>query len=339
MSCAFVDKNISDLTAYSDLSRKLGVRTDYVQGGGGNTSVKLDDRLMAIKASGYSLCDVTPSSGYAVLNYEDMSAFYMHANPASLSDAENEGAERTKAAVRSIDGLKEVRPSVEAGFHSILKKYVIHTHSVYANLACCALEGQRLIREALDGSDIPWGFVPYIDPGTKLAFAVFAEIERARREQGDVPRVLFLQNHGVIVHDDCEKACEALHERVNLLLAGRFGLTFADYPEDGRFLAGALAGGRFDDDYLLRRPLFPDQMVYLTGSLGESVHIDYKTGAVVCRQPENTARITMEILTAVVFIITNIEKHGFKVLTMGDAAKRFIAGWESEKYRKSIAGK
>jgi hypothetical protein len=80
-------------------------------------------------------------------------------------------------------------------------------------------------------------------------------------------------------------------------------------------------------------------MVYLTGSLGESVHIDYSTGAVVCDQPEKTARVTLDVLTAVTFIITAIEKHGFTVGTMGEAAKRFIANWESEKYRKSIAGK
>jgi hypothetical protein len=233
----------------------------------------------------------------------------------------------------------ELRPSVEAGFHSILKKYVAHTHSVYANLACCAGEGQQLIGEALEGSDISFGFVPYIDPGAKLTFAILSEMERVQRAEGHLPGVLFLQNHGVIVHDDDPEACIALHERVNLLLAGRFGLSFADYPKDGSFLAKALSSGRFSDDYLLSQPLFPDQMVYLTGSLGESVHIDYSAGEVICDQPEKTARVTMEVLTAVTFIISTIEKHGFTVGTMGEAAKRFIANWESEKYRKSIAGK
>ena len=38
-------------------------------------------------------------------------------------------------------------------------------------------------------------------------------------------------------------------------------------------------------------------------------------------------------------IIENIKKAGYTVSTMGEAAKNFIANWESEKYRKSLAGK
>ena len=338
-SCEFIDKNKSDLLTFSTLSKSLGARADYVQGGGGNTSVKLNDTLMAIKASGYCLGDITPEAGYAVLDHKEITEFYKNTDPNTLTDPEKEGAARTKAAIRRFEGLPELRPSVEAGFHSILKKYVAHTHSVYANLACCANEAEQIIREALAGTDISYGFVPYIDPGAKLTFAILSKMERVRREEGRLPGVLFLQNHGVIVHDDCEKNCEALHERVNALLAKRFELTAEDYPKDDRFLTEVLAGGRFNDDYLLNRPLFPDQMVYLIGSLKETVQIDYETGAVVSSQPEKTARVTMEVLTAVAFIVTTIEKHGFTVSTMGEAARRFIANWESEKYRKSIAGK
>ena len=34
-----------------------------------------------------------------------------------------------------------------------------------------------------------------------------------------------------------------------------------------------------------------------------------------------------------------IRKNGKTLSTMGEAAKKFIANWESEKYRKSLAGK
>ena len=46
------------LGAFADLSNRIGARPDYVQGGGGNTSVKLDGGLMAVKASGFRLSDV-----------------------------------------------------------------------------------------------------------------------------------------------------------------------------------------------------------------------------------------------------------------------------------------
>ena len=44
-------------------------------------------------------------------------------------------------------------------------------------------------------------------------------------------------------------------------------------------------------------------------------------------------------LTAVFFVMEHIRKAGYELSTMGEAAKKFIANWESEKYRKSLAGK
>ena len=41
---------------------------------------------------------------------------------------------------------------------------------------------------------------------------------------------------------------------------------------------------------------------------------------------------------AVLFIQEQIEKKGYTLSTMGEQAKRFIANWESEKYRKSLLG-
>ena len=46
-----------------------------------------------------------------------------------------------------------------------------------------------------------------------------------------------------------------------------------------------------------------------------------------------------ETLTAVTLIMDTIRENGYTVSTMGEAAKRFIANWESEKYRKSLAEK
>ena len=56
------------LERFAAMSAAAGARSDYVQGGGGNTSVKLPGGLMAIKASGYCLSDVTAEGGYAVLD-------------------------------------------------------------------------------------------------------------------------------------------------------------------------------------------------------------------------------------------------------------------------------
>ena len=117
----FIEQNKEKLTAFAALSSTLGARPDYVQGGGGNTSVKLDGGLMAIKASGFCLKDIREDRAYAVLDYKKISAFYAENEPADLADVEKEGAACTKASTMHIDGLDDLRPSVEAGFHSILK--------------------------------------------------------------------------------------------------------------------------------------------------------------------------------------------------------------------------
>ena len=64
-----VKKHQERLEQFSRMSKTSGSRADYVQGGGGNTSVKLDDTLMAIKASGFCLKDIEIDKAYACLLY------------------------------------------------------------------------------------------------------------------------------------------------------------------------------------------------------------------------------------------------------------------------------
>ena len=64
----FFETDEQRMEEFIKLSHIGGSRADYVQGGGGNTSVKLSDGLMAIKASGFCLSDITPNKAYAVLD-------------------------------------------------------------------------------------------------------------------------------------------------------------------------------------------------------------------------------------------------------------------------------
>ena len=88
-------------------------------------------------------------------------------------------------------------------------------------------------------------------------------------------------------------------------------------------------------------------MVFLVGTYfqdkdsieeGEAV-ADTKTGELLMRMSAPKAQALAEALTAVFFIMEHIQKNGYKVLTMSDAARNFIANWESEKYRKSLHDK
>jgi len=347
----FFMENDADLRKFAAMSQSVGRRCDYVQGGGGNTSVKLSDGLMAIKASGYCLKDITERNAYAVLNGKAIKTFFQDHSLSDFADAEKEGAAFVKEQIKVIEGLPQLRPSVEAGFHSLLDRFVIHSHSVYANLAACTDECRDIITKAFDGASYAWGLVPYVDPGVQLSFYIRDEINRVESTCGMKPAVIVMQNHGLIVHSDEEETCLSLHEDANKRLASVFGLDEDVYPKvsiaeekegllhsNTAYVKEQLLSGDYSLNQLLKEPLYPDQLVFFTGTLGESVEIDWGTGAVDYHLPKKTAETMEETLTAVLFIMDHIRQAGYHLATMGDAAKAFIANWESEKYRKGLAG-
>lgn len=338
------------LSAFSRFSGTLGARSDYVQGGGGNTSVKLDDTLMAIKASGFLLSDIRPDHAYAVLDYAALRKWYRGTDPAGLADVEKEGSSQAKALTKHYDFLKPLRPSVEAGFHALLSRFVGHTHSVWANLAACAKDGERWFKEALDGADYDFAVVPYVDPGARLTFSIRDILSKAKADRGKEPEVLLMLNHGLVAHHDDEDRCLAIHEDVNKRVSVRFGLSMDDFPKAGLEKLGAdhyrsatpwlkerLKGDKYSDQLLLDAPLYPDQMVFFKGTLGQTMVIDRATGDVDYRMAEQTAKTMEDTLLAVLFILETLEKRGLHPVSMGSAAQAFISGWESEKYRKGLA--
>ena len=356
----FFERNKTRLDNFTRISTSVGARADYVQGGGGNTSAKLEGGLMAIKASGYCLKDIRPDKAYAVLDYEALRGFYNNTDPATLADVEKAGSEQAKANTKAVEGLAALRPSVEAGFHSILDTYVAHSHSVYANLAACSAELEAIAKDALADADYSWGWVSYVDPGARLTFSIRDEVRRVEAETGRRPAAIFMQNHGLIAHSDDPDMCLRVHTDVNDRIAKAFGIENGSFPKVGvkdigdglfeadcPFLTQQLASGDFSEKCLLESPLYPDQLVFLTGvfSFGEGkpqeslALCNPKTGVVTFNMPAAKAQVIAETLTAVLFICRAIEKKGYTLSTMGEAAKAFIANWESEKYRKSLAGK
>ena len=353
----FFEPDAQRMESFVKLSQIGGSRADYVQGGGGNTSVKLAGGQMAIKASGYCLKDINQNTGYAVLDGSALRKFYREHNPEEFEDCEAAGAQCTKENILQVEGLPTLRPSVEAGFHSILKTYVLHTHSVFANLVACAVGGREIAEKALENAPYSWGWVDYQDPGAKLAFAIRDELDRVEMETGKVPAVIIMQNHGIIVHDDDAVSCLAIHADANVRLAAHFGLAENALP---RVTIDELAGGVYrattpylrnklknctlTQEQLLYEPLYPDQMVFLVGTYfqdkddiheGEAVS-NTGNGELLMRMSPQKAQALTEVLTAVFFVIEHVEGNGYKVSTMSDAARSFIENWESEKYRKSL---
>ncbi|MBR2572427.1 MAG: class II aldolase/adducin family protein [Clostridia bacterium] len=354
---SFVKDHMRELELFSRMSCQIGCRPDYVQGGGGNTSMKTNDGRMAIKASGFKLNDITPSAGYALIDYKPLAEFYLHGDPASFEDVEKAGSDRAKELTLSVPELPSLRPSVEAGFHSILDKYVIHSHSVYSNLAACALECDSVLESALNGVPYIYTSVPYTNPGAKLTFIIRDAIRATEKRRGIKPAVIVMRNHGLIVtHDDIDQVLR-IHEDVNVRLAKHFGIKINDFPlpavaqqPDGSFisatpyLAERLKTGRYTPELFLNNPLYPDQMVFFRGTLletGEALRdgacaIDVKNGTVTYRVRQAQAQVLEETLCAVIFIHETLERAALHIQYMGQDARSFIENWESEKYRKSL---
>src|SRR6185503_12632172 len=106
-----------------------------------------------------------------------------------------------------VDG-KARKPSVEAIFHAYLLtlpgvNFIGHTHPVAVNQILCSKHARTLAKRRTFPDEIVCCgvesvFVPYTDPGLKLAQeiqrAVVAYIKRLSR----APRVILLENHGFI---------------------------------------------------------------------------------------------------------------------------------------------
>lgn len=358
----FWQKNENLMKDFIAMSHGAAARADYIQGGGGNTSVKLPGGLMAIKASGFSMGDISKDNAYAVLDGERIRRFYLETDPATLGDIEGEGSAITKANTLTVEGLPSLRPSVEAGFHAVLDRFVLHSHSVYANLAACSQNGAAIFAEAMAKADYGYAFVPYVDPGARLTFCIRDAMRRAEGEQGKKTALLLLENHGVIAHADDVATADRIHEDANDRLARRYTVGRGDFPQiaiqpsDGEqrwlgntpWLQERLAGSRYGLDFFTAESLYPDQMVFLGGNLAFAdtpeaaaasqfaCCVDRSSGHSHYRCPQSQALVIEQTLCCVLFVVEKILARGEAVHYMDAAGKDFIANWESEKYRQSL---
>ncbi len=169
-------KELVELCQYSG----EGKHPFFVQGGGGNCSVKLDGK-MAIKASGYFLEDVNEKDGYVVVDL------------------------KTKQILENT----HLRPSLEVSIHYLLGSHVIHTHPLLLGPLICSYEGQEEFKKLFPEENFFW--IPYAAPGSNL-FIKIEEVLKDKSLSGSV--VLFLENHGLFVSTQNQQECIKLHESI-----------------------------------------------------------------------------------------------------------------------------
>src|SRR5271157_5437734 len=202
-----MDKN--SLAQLIEISHVVGANPEYVQAAGGNTSVKSPDgRTMAIKASGTALTSMSETDGWVELDVAEVLSVLDRTDLAALPVKEREA--RVLECLHSAVVGGRGRPSVETALHAMLGRVVVHTHAVAANALNCG-PGLETLRELGPPGEPPPLWVPYTDPGWRLAHTVKSAAEAYEQAHGCLPVVLFMENHGLLVSAPEAQACVALH--------------------------------------------------------------------------------------------------------------------------------
>lgn len=189
------------LDALVAMSQFLGDPSrDYVILGEGNTSARIDDETFFVKASGTRLGGIQRQGFVAVRNAPVLEML----DAGELSDQEID--ERLMAA--RVDQRGPVKPSVETLFHAWLLtqpgiSFIGHTHPTAVNSIMCSRGWRDVIQGRIFPDEIVYcgvapAYLEYTDPGCALARAIRKTVEEYRDRQGVCPKVVLMQNHGLI---------------------------------------------------------------------------------------------------------------------------------------------
>jgi rhamnose utilization protein RhaD (predicted bifunctional aldolase and dehydrogenase) len=219
--------------------------------GEGNTSMRHDAETFTVKASGSNLATLT-AAGTATCRFDRLIPLL---GAESMADAAVDAA--LFGARVSPDARK---PSVEALFHAYLLtlpgvNFVGHTHPVAVNQILCSFHARafatrRLFPDEVVCCGVASVLVPYTDPGLKLAQAIQAATAEYIRRLARAPRLILLQNHGLIALGATPEAVLAA-----TLMADKAAAIFAGAAAFGaapRFLTAAQVeriAGRPDEHY------------------------------------------------------------------------------------------
>ncbi len=198
---------MNNLDAFVSISRYAGERFDLVQAGGGNSSVKLDDGTMLIKASGYLLSDVEKNTGYSTVNTQYIASIVKNAQLLGLNDKREREALTASLVIKATcDGAS--RPSIETLLHSFLLKYTLHTHPIVVNMIVMQKNWRELLQNIFHDDEI--ALVEYQTPGIELALALHNKIKACKV----IPNIIFLKNHGLIISSSNAEKIETYTEYV-----------------------------------------------------------------------------------------------------------------------------
>ena len=170
-----------------ELAREI---SDYTICGEGNVSVRVDDNSFLIKASGTSL---------QTLSDEDLTL--CNTNGAQIE-------------------LSHKKPSIETLFHAWIMKtfpeinFIAHTHPPHSTKILCSNQlyhfaNHRWFPDQIVRNGIKSCIVPYAPPGQAILKLVERHVTQFVKYEGYFPKLILLQNHGIITASASKKDCAA----------------------------------------------------------------------------------------------------------------------------------
>jgi rhamnose utilization protein RhaD (predicted bifunctional aldolase and dehydrogenase) len=134
-----------------------------------------------------------------------------------------------------VDRADPGHPSIEALLHALCLRllginFVGHTHPVAVNRITCSVNFEKAFAGRIFPDEIVVCgpapvLVPYTDPGIPLALAVSDRINKYLDRYGETPRVVIIQNHGMIALGRTPQQVEDLHRmevKVARILLGTY---------------------------------------------------------------------------------------------------------------------
>ena len=339
-----MDKYIKELLI---ISHDIGRKSDYVQGGGGNTSVKIDDTKMLIKASGSLLKDMKTKNGYVCLDYKKIIN-----EIEKISKKTEEEENRINKLIMDfripMETQKLLKPSIEVGFHALLGKYVMHSHSVYSNIINCSKNSEELLEKILEKEE--YIFINYISPGLGLTISMNNKLKLHLEEYNCQPIFVFLENHGLVVTANTMEECMKEHTSINSKLKKYFKIE-EEYSEiecndsfisKNKYILKNIKNKFFNFENVL----FPDQVLYFkdnisfTKEANKKVNFNLELNEIKYNVDTlKEARAIEETILSYLYILEMIEKNKLVPNYLEKKEQSYIENMESEKYRKKFIEK
>lgn len=334
---------ISDLIFLSQL---IGNQTSYVQGTGGNISIKEGD-ILHIKASGFRLDALSTHQGIVSLPYPTIAEAVTKKLPTEVYEE----------IVATANHGNTLKPSMETGFHACLGKAVIHTHSVWANAFLCTTEAETYL-PTVEGflqhktSKFYVFYIPSegLTPGLALSQKV-AEILTANKVNLNSESVVFLlQNHGLIISSPTAEEALKVHHWVNEAFKEMLpsGLTFQGISLYSSNLTHTLnlqnqyhkAEKIFwakPEDFLLMQVLCPDQAIFFHQFFSHKLKaLSPESGSIHFQSSPAEAQAIAEMFAALLFIHEHTNLARLNLVFLAETLVAEILNLPIEKYRQQL---